>query len=193
MIWIFVGVLFAMGSLAIHHQVKMEGVGGGSAMAGRLRNLEVGSESPDFSATDLQGRPITLSELLDSKVVVLDFWAIWCGPCLMALPGLQEIHEEFSGQGVEILAVNLGEDPEQIQAFLDENGYTFPVVADQDLTIGGLFGVGGIPAQVVVNRDGRVESIQVGYFPGIKESLRQLLERLTQETPPQEAPPQESL
>ena len=188
MVWIFVGVLFAIGTAAIHHQVKVEGVGAGSAMAGRLRNLEVGSESPDFSATDMQGRPITLSELLDSKVVVLDFWAIWCGPCLLAMPGLQEVHEEFGGRGVEILAVNLGESPEQIRAFLDENGYTFPVVADQDLAIGGLFGVGGIPAQVVVGREGRVESIQVGYFPEMKEGLRKVLKRLlTQEAPPQES------
>ena len=180
MIWIFVGILFAMGSLAIHHQVKVEGIGGGPAMADRLRNLEVGSESPDFSAADMQGRQFTLSELLDSRVVVLDFWATWCGPCLLAMPGLQEVHEEFSGRGVEILAVNLGEDLEQIEGFLDENGYTFPVVADEDLAIAELFGVSGIPAQVVVNREGLVESIQVGYSPGIGDDLRQLLERLTQ-------------
>ena len=54
------------------------------------------------------------------------------------------------------------------------------MVADQDLAIGGLFGVSGIPAQVVVNREGLVESIQVGYSPGIEDDLRQLLERLTQ-------------
>ena len=113
-------------------------------------------------------------------MVVLDFWATWCGPCLLAMPGLQEVHEEFSGRGVEILAVNLGEDPEVIQGFLDENGYTFPVVADQDFAIGGLFGVGGIPAQVVVNREGLVESIQVGYGPGMENHLRQLLEPLAQ-------------
>ncbi len=191
MMWIVVGILFAIGSVAIHHQVKIEGVGAGSAMAGRLGNLEVGSESPDFSATDLQGRQITLSELLDHKVVVVDFWATWCGPCLLAMPGLQEVHDEFSGRGVEVLAVNLGEGREQIQDFLDENGYTFPVVADQDLAIGGLFGVSGIPAQVVVNREGLLESIQVGYSPGMKHALRRLLERLTQEAPPQEALSQE--
>ena len=64
-------------------------------------------------------------------------------------------------------------------------------MADQDLAIGGLFGVSGIPAQVVVNREGLLESIQVGYSPGMKHALRRLLERLTQEAPPQEALSQE--
>ena len=178
--WILLGVLFAIGTAAIHHQVKIEGVGGGSAMTDQLGNLGVGDEAPDFSAADLTGRPIVLSEFRGRKVVVLDFWATWCGPCLLAMPGLQEVHEEFSGRGVEILAVNLGEDPEIIQGFLDENGYTFPVVADQDFAIGGLFGVSGIPAQVVVNREGFVESIQVGYGPGMENDLRQLLEPLAQ-------------
>ena len=190
MMWVL-GILLAVGSVAIHHQVKVEMAGSGSPAADQLGDLRVGSEAPDFSATDLQGRPIVLSELRGRKVVVVDFWATWCGPCLMAMPGLQEVHEEFSGRGVEILAVNLGEDPELIQGFLDENGYTFPVVADQYLDIGGLFGVGGIPAQVVVNREGLVESIRVGYSPGMEHGLRRLLERLTQETPPQETLSQE--
>ena len=179
MIWIF-GILFAMGSLAIHHQVKVEGTGGGSPASDQLGDLREGSEAPDFAATDLTGRPVVLSDFRGRKVVVLDFWATWCGPCLLAMPGLQEVHEEFGGRGVEILAVNLGEDPEQVREFLDQNGYTFPVVADPDFTIGGLFGVRGIPAQVVVNREGLVESIQVGYGPGMENDLRQLLEPLAQ-------------
>ena len=180
MVWIFVGILFAMGSAAIHYQVKVEGIGGGSPASGQLGDLREGSEAPDFAATDMQGREIVLSEFRGRKVVVLDFWATWCGPCLLAMPGLQEVHEEFGGRGVEILAVNLGEDPEQVQEFLDRKGYTFPVVADEYFAIGGLFGVTGIPAQVVVNRDGLVESIQVGFGPGMEDDLGQLLERLTQ-------------
>ena len=178
--WILLGVLLAIGTAAIHHQVKIEGVGGGSPVSGQLGNLREGSEAPDFSAADLTGRPVVLSEFRGRKVVVLDFWATWCGPCLLAMPGLQEVHEEFGGRGVEILTVNLGEDPEVIQGFLDENGYTFPVVADQDFAIGGLFGVGGIPAQVVVDREGLVQSIQVGFGPGMEDDLRQLLEPLAQ-------------
>lgn len=178
MVWTIVGILFAISTAAIHHQVKFERVGDGSPASGQLGDLREGSEAPAFSAADLTGREIVLSEFRGRKVVVLDFWATWCGPCLLAMPGLQEIHEEFGGRGVEILAVNLGEDPETIQGFLDENGYTFPVVADQDFAIGGLFGVGGIPAQVVVNREGLVVSIQVGYGPGMEDDLRELLEPL---------------
>ena len=103
--------------------------------------------------------PVELSEFRDRKVVVADFWAEWCGPCLMAMPGLQELHDEFEGQQLEILAVNLGESPEQIQRFIERKGYTFRVVPDQDHSIGNLFGVTGIPTMVVVGADGRVKRI----------------------------------
>ena len=69
----------------------------------------MGSPSPDFSASDLQGRSVVLSEFQDRKVVLLDFWATWCAPCVQTMPKLQEIHEEFEERNVEILAVNLGE------------------------------------------------------------------------------------
>ena len=168
------GILFALG-------------GSGAGCAGGLGDLREGSEAPDFAAADLRGRPLALSQLR-GRVVVLDFWATWCGPCLLAMPGLQEVHEEFGGRGVEVLAVNLGEDPEDVGRFLEENGYTFAVVADEERAIGRLFGVRGIPAQVVLNQKGLVAAVEVGYDPEMKDRLRQLLERLTREDPPPETP-----
>ena len=179
--WILVGTLFALGTAMIHYQVKVKMAGGGRLGNGRVGALRVGSESPDFSARDLEGRPVVLSEFHGRKVVVLDFWATWCAPCLKAMPTLQELDDEFNERGVEVLAVNLGEEPDHVQRFLERNGYSFRVVADQDQTIGDRFGVGAIPAQLVVSADGRIEWAQVGYEPWKTEQLRQLLERLTKD------------
>ena len=181
-IWVLVGILFALGSIVIHYQVKVEMPRGGHAGAGQLGDIRVGSESPDFSATDLRGRQVVLSEFRDRKVVVVDFWATWCGPCLMAMPALQEVYDEFEGREVEILAVNLGEDSERVRRFVERNNYTFRVVVDRNQAIGKRFGVSAIPALVVVGTDGRIEWIQVGYSPNEADELRQLLERLTRES-----------
>ena len=179
-IWGLAGVLFALGSIKIHHHVKVEMTQVGRAAADRIGDLQLGSESPDFSTTDLQGRQVVLSEFQGRKVVVVDFWATWCAPCLQAMPTLQELYDEFKGREVEILAVNLGEDPKRIQRFMERHSYTFRVVADQDQAIGNRFGISAIPAQLVVNADGRIEWVQVGYQSSRENELRQLLERLTQ-------------
>ena len=79
---------------------------------------------------------MVLSHFRDRKVVVLDFWAIWCMPCLMAMPDLQQLHDEIGGR-VEVVAVNLGEDPDKVRRFVDRKGYTFTVVEDPDQEVGG--------------------------------------------------------
>lgn len=180
-IWILAGILFALGTGVIHYQVKVEMARGGSSANGQLGDLQVGSESPEFSGRDLEGRPVVLSEFHGRKVVVLDFWATWCTPCLQAMPTLQELDDEFNARGVEVLAVNLGEEPDHVQRFLEQRGYSFRVVVDQDQTIGNRFGVSAIPAQLVVSMDGRIEWVQVGYEPRKTEELIQLLERLTKD------------
>ena len=181
--WILAGILFVLGSARIQYHVKVE-MPRDEGTTTALGDLRVGSEAPDFSATDLHGQPVVLSEFKDRKVVVADFWAEWCGPCLMAMPGLQELHDEFDGQQLEILAVNLGESPEQIQRFIERKGYTFRVVPDQDHSIGDLFGVTGIPTMVVVGADGRVKRIRVGYGAGSTDRLRDVLQDLIGEIQP---------
>ncbi len=152
----------------------------------QLGDIRVGSESPGFSATDLHGQPVALSEFRDRKVVVVDFWAMWCGPCLVAMPELQELHDEFGGRSVEMVAVNLGESPEEIRSFLDRKGYTFRVVADQDGSIANRFGIRSIPTMLVIGADGLVKRIHVGYNAARVNQLRQTLESLTEEIQPVE-------
>ena len=117
------------------------------------------------------------------KGVVLDFWATWCGPCLRAMPDLEEVHREFAERGVVVVALNLGEDPERARSFIKRQGYTFRVGADQDRAIAERFGVRAIPTLVVVGTDGRIAWTRVGYEPNEARELRALLDQLTEERP----------
>ena len=179
--WAAAGVLFAIASLAIHYQVKFrmhQGQGGGSVR--QMGNLKVGETAPDFSLQDLTNQPVTLSSYRGQKVVLLDFWATWCGPCKMAMPGLQALHEEFKDRGLEILSLNQGETGEQVRNFISRKKYTFHVVLDQDQAVGNKYGVRGIPTLVVVDKRGLVQWLHVGYSEDTSD-LHQLLQRLLQE------------
>ena len=103
--------------------------------------------SPPF--IDGTGRELTLADFR-GQVVLVNVWATWCGPCLKAMPDLEEVHREFAERGVVVVALNLGEDPERARSFIKRQGYTFRVVADQDRPIAERFGVRAIPTLVVV-------------------------------------------
>lgn len=184
--WALCAILFACGTVWIHYQVKVRmgpgGIGGGSVR--QAGALTVGEEIPDFAASELGGAGVTLSDFRGREVVVLDFWATWCQPCVLGMPSLQAMHEEFDARNVEILAVNLGEDPETVRQFMEDWAYTFRVVLDPEESVSASYGVGGIPQLVVVGLDGRVAHIELGYAPDLAEEretrLRELLERLMQ-------------
>jgi len=178
--WVITGMLFVIASVAIHYQVKM---GMGHRRSGSVRelgNIKVGQPAPEFSLKDLSDQPVALSSFRDRKVVVLDFWATWCGPCRMAMPDLQELHDKFKDDGLEILSVNQGESAEQVRHFIEHKKYSFHVVLDPDTAVGDQYGVRGIPTLVVMNKRGVVQRIQVGYSANGDE-LRKLIERLTKE------------
>lgn len=182
-IWVLAGILFACGTVWVHYHVKVRMVpGGGGGSVQQAGALAVGEEIPDFVAAELGGTDITLSDFRNREVVMLDFWATWCQPCILGMPSLQAMHEEFDERGLEILAVNLGEDPDTVSEFMEDWAYTFRVVMDPDELVSGKYGVRGIPQLVVVDLDGRVAHIELGYAPDLAEArekrLRELLERL---------------
>ena len=180
-VWIAVGVLFAAVSAYIQYEVKVRlhhRQAGGSKR--ELGNLKLGDPAPDFSSRDLSEGPVSLVSYRGRKVVLLDFWATWCGPCRMAMPGLQSLHDEFKDRGLEILSVNQDEPAVQVRHFINRKKYTVHVILDPDSAIGHRYGVRGIPTLVVVDKQGLVQWLQVGYSQDQSE-LRQLLERLTKE------------
>jgi peroxiredoxin len=180
-LWWTAGIIFAAATVWINYEVKVHvQTPAGATRAGqsKLGKIAVGQPAPDFSAPDLTGRTVKLSDYRGQKVLLIDFWATWCGPCRMAMPELQTMLNEFGGRGLEILSVNQGESAGQAGAFMKKKGYGFHVLLDADSAIATSYDVRGIPTVVAVDRRGIVRWIGVGYTPGdieLKESLERIL------------------
>jgi peroxiredoxin len=179
--WIAAGILFAGATVWINYEVKVklqpDEKSGAVRELGRIR---VGEPAPDFSARDLSRQTVSLSDYRGRKVVLVDFWATWCGPCKLAMPGLQSRLDEFRARGLEVLSVDQGETAEAAGDFIRRKAYGFHVLLDPDSSIGARYGVTAIPTLVAVDKQGIVRSIRVGYSPD-ESSLRQLLEQLVRE------------
>lgn len=184
----FAAILFGAVTVWVHYEVKVKMASGASGGVEQAGNLRVGEEISDFSAIDLDGANVTLSEFRNREVVVLDFWATWCQPCIQSMPSLQALNDEYDERGAEFLAMNVGEDALQVHDFLQDMEFTIRVVMDEEEAISSAYGVRGIPQLVIVGRDGRVEHIEVGYppFPAMAEQrtqrLREYLDELTLES-----------
>jgi peroxiredoxin len=172
--------LFVIGSIGIQYEVKIGLNHGGGGTVQQMGNIKVGEPAPDFSLQDLPGHATSLASYRGQKVVLLDFWATWCPPCRMSMPGLQKLEEDFKGRGLEILSVNQGEASDEVRHFIDRKKYSFHVVLDQDLTVAGKYGVKSIPTLVLVDKKGVVQRISVGYSKD-ENDLHQAVERLIKE------------
>ena len=95
--------------------------------------IKEGVAAPDFTGELMDGTSITLSEL-QGKPVIINFWATWCGPCVKEMPAFERLKDDF-GDKIGIIAVNCGDDAETVKDFVEENGYTFPVVLDEEYSI----------------------------------------------------------
>ena len=117
--------------------------------------IKEGVAAPDFTGELMDGTSITLSEL-QGKPVIINFWATWCGPCVKEMPAFERLKDDF-GDKIGIIAVNCGDDAETVKDFVEENGYTFPVVLDEEYSISMLYPTNSIPYTVVLDAEGKVK------------------------------------
>jgi len=124
------------------------------------------------------GKNLSLSAL-KGKVVFLNFWATWCPPCRAEMPSMEALYNRYREKGLEILAVNCGEERAQILAFLRNNKFTFPVALDRDGKTSSIYGIQAIPTSYIIDREGMIILRLVGSInwdsPKIHAALEQLL------------------
>jgi peroxiredoxin/outer membrane lipoprotein-sorting protein len=131
-----------------------------------------GQKATDFTLTSLDGKSYTLSKLR-GKVVMLDFWATWCGPCRIEMPHVQKLHSEFKTKGLVVFGVNYGETSSRVKPFIAKNAYDFTILMDTRQEVGSHYEVNGIPALFIIDKDGVIRS----HFVGVRDEgqLRQAL------------------
>ena len=133
-------------------------------------------EAPPFSLTDLSGARLSLADY-KGKVVLLDFWATWCGPCREEIPSFVEMQQKYASQGFSVIGVAMQDSPESVDKFYKQFHLNYPVAMGNS-TVGSLYGgVFGLPTSFVIGRDGRIYAEHTGTTsPAVFESeIRQLL------------------
>jgi thiol-disulfide isomerase/thioredoxin len=130
------------------------------AMGAEWKSLAAGA-TPALKLRDLHGQWRTLAEFRGS-VVVINFWATWCEPCLEEMPSLQRLADRHTGKPLAIIGVNLGEGEARIQGFVDRTGTAFPMLLDRDGDAKKAWHVNGVPTTFVIDPRGRVRYVLVG-------------------------------
>jgi peroxiredoxin len=150
-----------------------EGGEGGEGDSG-VESPLVGKPAPDFNLELVEGKRFHLADS-KGKVVVLDFWATWCGPCLQAMPQVERATAEFKDQDVRLVAVNLQETALQVKALLDRQKLKLTVALDRDGVVADKYKAVAIPQTVIIDRDGKVARLFVGGGPHLEDQIRQAL------------------
>jgi thiol-disulfide isomerase/thioredoxin len=136
--------------------------------------------APDFTLASKDGSNVRLQEQV-GDVVLINFWASWCGPCREELPYLEALYQEYADLGFTILAVNVDEDPSKADILLNDIPVSFPVLFDVNDDVSKLYDVQAMPTTVIVDRDGNQRLLHKGYKRGDEVKYKQAVRLLLRE------------
>jgi peroxiredoxin len=137
-------------------------------------------QAADFTLPARDGGQLQLSDL-QGQVVMINFWATWCGPCRQEMPLLEQIQAKYEPLGFTVLGVNVEPDSAAAIEWLRNTPVTFPVLFDVRNEVAEEFGVQGMPSTVFVDRDGRVRHVHAGYKPGDEAKYADVIRSLVRE------------
>ncbi|MEE3320248.1 MAG: TlpA disulfide reductase family protein [Pseudomonadota bacterium] len=141
---------------------------------------EEGKPAPGFTLKSLDGSNVKLNELRGT-VVLVNFWASWCGPCRTEMPLLDELYKEYRDYGFTVLGINLDEEHNRALKLLDRVPVSFPILFDPDNSTSEAFGVDAMPTTVLVDRDGVVRHHHRGYKDGFMAKYEEQVKTLVLE------------
>jgi thiol-disulfide isomerase/thioredoxin len=136
--------------------------------------------APNFTLKSMSGKNLKLSEMT-GNVVLINFWASWCGPCREEMPLLNALHKKYAPLGFTVLGVNVEEQLDGARDFLSNVPVDFPILLDNTNKVSRQYKVVAMPTTVVVDRDGNMRYLHEGYKPGDEKKYRQMVKKLVRE------------
>ena len=133
--------------------------------------------APDFTLHAMDGPNLRLKEQR-GRVVMVNFWATWCGPCRQEMPQLNRLYEKYKSSGFVLLGVNVDDDTKKAAEVAGKLGVTFPVLLDTDKSVSKLYDLSTMPSTVIIDRDGKVRYVHRGYLTGYEENYEKQIREL---------------
>jgi peroxiredoxin len=143
-------------------------------------SVTLGNEAPNFTLKSNSGKNLRLSEQR-GDVVLINFWASWCGPCRQEMPELEAIYKKYQSLGFTIYGINIDKERESADKVLNSEKLTFPILFDTENTISELYQVDAMPSTVIVDRSGTVRFLHRGYKPGYEDEYIKQIKSLLME------------
>jgi peroxiredoxin len=133
--------------------------------------------APDFTLHTMNGPNMRLQEQR-GRVVMVNFWATWCGPCRQEMPQLNRLYEKYHAAGFVLLGVNVDDDQRKAAEVAGKLGVTFPVLLDTDKIVSKLYDLSTMPSTVIIDRDGKVRYVHRGYLTGYEDNYEKQIREL---------------
>ena len=143
-------------------------------------DIAPGALAPGFELNSSLGKPVALSEL-KGQVVLINFWASWCGPCRQEMPILDQLYRSYQPAGFTLIGVNVEPNAADAEKFLKGTPVSFPILFDPTSAVSMLYQVSGMPSTVIIDRTGKIRYVHHGYKPGDEGEYLDQIRALTQE------------
>ncbi len=142
-----------------------------------IKEISPGVPAPDFSLQNIEGESISLSDY-KGKVILLNFWASWCGPCIAEMPSIENLHKTVKDENIQVVTINLGESKDVVSNFMSKNGYSFNSLLDSDNSVAGIYGIRSIPTTYIINKEGNIVASKLGSHEWDSEGVISILREL---------------